>query len=224
MPLLKLGAFGLFLISGLFFTGCGERSSHNVNNGALEEEIQNREIKKVSEADITRAALQKGAFIADTAQKLLFSKLMQQLRQTDSLKDALAYCNTNAYSLTDSLSKVFKADIRRVSLKTRSKNNDPDELELALLDAYLYNIENGLPLEENVQEVDGDYILYTKPITIESPLCLTCHGEVGKDISPEHLQEIRKLYPGDKAVGYKMGDFRGMWSIKLSKKEIIKAL
>jgi hypothetical protein len=44
-------------------------------------------------------------------------------------------------------------------------------------------------------------------------MCLACHGDPQKDIQPAVLQTISKLYPDDKAIGYKEGDLRGAWHI-----------
>jgi len=53
---------------------------------------------------------------------------------------------------------------------------------------------------------------------------LNCHGEPGKEISEETLQKLNELYPEDKAIGHQIGDLRGMWSIKIPKKEVVKEM
>jgi cytochrome c551/c552 len=46
------------------------------------------------------------------------------------------------------------------------------------------------------------------------PTCIKCHG--GKtDITESTQKMIAQKYPNDKAIGYQMGDLRGMWKIKL---------
>jgi hypothetical protein len=59
---------------------------------------------------------------------------------------------------------------------------------------------------------------------INNAQCLNCHGTPGKEVLPENHELIKGLYPQDRATGYSMDDLRGMWSIRLSKKEIIKSL
>ena len=207
---------------GLMLISCGEKTN-NQNNKALKEEIANREIKKVSDAEIIAAAYYYGNLIADTSQYLYFNSLQKQL-QENGIQVALKFYNIKGNPVTDSLLSEFDATIRRVSNKPRNTENSPNELEALLLDSYLYNLENDLPLDENIQEVDQNYLLYTKPIVINDQLCLQCHGVVGEDIITEDYNHIKSLYPNDEAIGYKMDDFRGVWSIKLSKKELIKAL
>jgi cytochrome c len=47
------------------------------------------------------------------------------------------------------------------------------------------------------------------------PLCLNCHGEPGKQINEATFNAIKAKYPKDKAMGYKEGDFRGLWVVKV---------
>lgn len=218
----KLNSLAFLLITTCsLLISCGEKRN-GVDRKAIVEEMQNREVKKVSEAEITKAAFLKGRKIADESQKAIFLALQKRL--TDSFETALSYCSNKAYSITDSLSTLHGVSIRRVSFKTRNKKNNPNELEKVLLDSYEYSVENKLPLDENVQEIDEQFLLYTKPITISQRECLRCHGSIGTDISTSDYERIKKIYPQDEATGYKPGDFRGMWSIKLSKKELIKEL
>jgi hypothetical protein len=44
-------------------------------------------------------------------------------------------------------------------------------------------------------------------------MCLNCHGEPDKDIKPENLALIRRLYPQDQATGFQLGELRGAWRI-----------
>ena len=46
-----------------------------------------------------------------------------------------------------------------------------------------------------------------------NPPCLQCHGTPNQDIAPETLAAIQKLYPDDKATGFKLGDLRGLWRV-----------
>lgn len=212
----------IFLSIGITLSNCGEKRNTQ-NSEALRQEMANREPKKVSDAEIIESAYTQGKIIADSSQKMIFNTLLVQLEEA-GFTEALKFCNVNAYPITDSRSSKFGAVIKRVSNKPRNPSNTPDDLETLLLDSYLYNVENDLPLEDNVQKIDENYLLYTKPIVVNNAICLQCHGTPGKDITEENYSQIRSLYPHDKAIGYAMGDFRGIWSIKLSQKELVKAL
>jgi hypothetical protein len=65
---------------------------------------------------------------------------------------------------------------------------------------------------EIVEEGEFKYLRYVKPILVQAE-CLNCHGSANK-IMPEVKQLISQAYPDDKAVGYKIGDLRGVVSLK----------
>ena len=48
------------------------------------------------------------------------------------------------------------------------------------------------------------------------PMCLNCHGEKAV-LAPGVQDALNKIYPDDKAVGYKEGDLRGAWHITFLK-------
>jgi hypothetical protein len=59
--------------------------------------------------------------------------------------------------------------------------------------------------------VVGDRHFYA-PIIVQKK-CLTCHGEVGVDVTKKSDSIIESYYPKDLATGFKEGDLRGIWSI-----------
>src|SRR5690606_36165573 len=122
MEVFKSYTLILFVLS-LSLLSCGEQRS-TVNRKALEEEMENREIKKVSDAEITNAALQQGKLLADTAQKVLASALASQI-QKNGIEKAVEFCHINAYPLIDSLASLHQTDIRRVTSKARNPKNRP---------------------------------------------------------------------------------------------------
>ncbi len=211
----------LLVLLGLIALSFSCKMDKKVDRSAYEEELKDREIVRVSEAEIFEAAMKLGGQIADETQKTLGSQLQQAVK-SDGVPGAIQYCNLQAYPLVDSLQQKYAASIKRVTSKPRNPDNAPDSLEQVIFDAYQYNHENGQPLAENLQAVGKDTYLYNKPIMIGNPLCLACHGPVGEGITKEHYEVIKELYPHDQAINYKMGELRGMWSIRLSKKELIR--
>ncbi|MEQ8360525.1 MAG: DUF3365 domain-containing protein [Cytophagales bacterium] len=212
----------IFIFLSLILFSCYDKPA-NTSDESFKEEMKEREIKKVSDGAIIEAAMQRGNIIADSAQKLLGSSLKKAIAE-GGVQNAVKYCNLAAYPIMDSIESHFGVDVKRASLKVRNPEDNPDELEKQLLEAYQYQIEIDDKLSSNIQRDGEEYLLYTKPITIENALCLKCHGEVGKYLKEEDYQLIKTLYPEDNAVGHQMGDLRGMWSIRISKKEIIKNL
>ena len=186
--------------------------------------MKTHEIKKISDVDILNKALEIGNELAKSSQSALSEKLIESMKK-NGVAESIKFCNEVAPPLTDSLSSEYQAIIKRTSNRLRNPRNQPDAIESQLLDAYQYSFDNQLELKESVQMVDDEKsVLFTKPIMLKNPVCLNCHGELGKNLKSENNILLQSLYPSDSATGYKLNDFRGMWSIILDKKKIVNAL
>lgn len=220
--MINKGFFILFVLV-IFYTNWFCNTDRRVDNKAVQEEIKNREIIKVTEAQIIQKVLEIGNSISANTQKTLGQNLQKAL-QEGGVENAISFCNLNAMPLVDSLSKQFDAEIRRVSMKPRNQNDFPTDIEKELLEAYDYQWKDSLPLQNNVQALEGDRYLFTKPILVENALCLTCHGTLENGLLEETKEFIKSKYPEDQATGYNIGDLRGMWSITISKKNVLMAV
>ncbi|HET6243657.1 MAG: DUF3365 domain-containing protein [Bacteroidetes bacterium] len=132
---------------------------------------------------------------------------------------AIQFCNLKIIELTHSLSQKYSCMIRRVSLKNRNRENEPfNDFEKEQLEKYTAGNIKGEPLMDELQKRE-DAVYYYKPIFVANNTCLKCHGESGKEIDLATEIKLYKYYPLDKATGYKIGDLRGMWSLKFKKHE-----
>lgn len=182
-----------------------------------------REVKKVSEADIINRTKKLGDSLTKQATAVFMGKISEKYAE-GGYEAAAEFCSMKAYPLTDSLAKEYKVFLKRVSNKNRNPENFPSALEKQVLEAYEYSVEKGDEIGANVQFIrPGDTILYNKPIRIPSELCLNCHGN-SSQISDQVQTILKEEYPNDKATGYKVGDLRGMWSLKFLKKEVVQGL
>ena len=94
-----------------------------------------------------------------------------------------------------------------VSDRPRNPANQADRFELLAMDYFRAN-PTAVERMETIQDDEGrGWFHYTAPIWIE-PYCLTCHGD--KNDAPP---SIRQRY--SESYGYKVGDLRGVMSIKL---------
>ncbi len=151
-----------------------------------------------------------GLNFALETKKVLGKNLMQAI-QAKGTAYALAFCNTRAVPLTDSMAQHYQATIRRVSDKPRNPDNqaDPEELKyIAMFKKQVAESREPLPI---VLERNGIAKFYY-PITTNT-MCLQCHGKPA-ELKPDVAQKIAKLYPTDKATGYSENEVRGIWSIQ----------
>ena len=213
----------LFAVILIVFIAINCTPRKKMNTAEVKEEIKEREPRKINDSDILQRAQEIGAEVSSNTQQALSAKLQTAIK-VGGIKKAIQYCNLNAYPTVDSVQQLYHATIKRVTNQPRNPNDVPDKIEEELLVAYQAAKNNGLPPEDNVQILDNEYVLFSRPIFINNTLCLSCHGVIGKDIDAETQALIQQYYPGDKATGYQFGDLRGMWSIKLHKKEIIQSM
>jgi len=181
---------GFFLLS-LFFTACEKEANHHL--------LESR-------------ALELGTQISDSTQKMLAGNLKKAIA-AGGVFHAIEYCNTEAMPITRKMEEKYGVKIKRSSLKVRNPQDRPDENERSLLLHFDSLATAGAPMTPAVRWLDDDHLLYARPIMLNKGLCLSCHGEVGSAVSDSLYAFIRSKYPEDRATGYKLNDFRGMWSI-----------
>lgn len=210
------------LLSIITLSSCG--SNERVSKEVFDEVNKSMEVKKVNEADMIQKAMEWGNEISQEAQESLI-KALQNAISEKGVPGAIEFCNVEALPILQEVADKYSVEIRRASFDYRNPADKPTDYEKGILDAYAYNAENSIANEPNIQKLDnGDVLFYTKAIQIPNTLCLNCHGTVGKEISPETSAKLKELYPEDKAFGHEVGDLRGMWSIRIPKKEVVKRM
>jgi len=144
-------------------------------------------------------------------------KNMKSRMQNGGVMNALDFCSNEAYSLTEKVNRELPdgVSVKRVSVKYRSPANKPSASELAILETFENMKKQNIILPSHlIEQVDSHTYKYYKPLTISKKVCLKCHGVV-KNIELKH--EISNRYPLDSAMGYKMGDLRGVVIVTIKK-------
>ena len=157
---------------------------------------------------------ERGLKYALTTKAVLGKNLMGTI-QKKGTQEALAFCNEKAYPLTDSMSVVHNANIKRVSDKPRNQSNQANAEELKHIEAFKKVILNKEEPNPIVKEMDNTVQVFY-PITTNT-MCLQCHGIPNKTIETATFNKITTLYPQDQAIGYDINEVRGIWSITFDK-------
>lgn len=208
------------IILAYFLSFCSTSLSEK-DKEAIRLEKNQREIRKIKTADIISATYVRGMTITAIADSLLTARLEYMILE-HGITDVIKQYDQIVQPILDSISNANKAEIKRISNKTG--NIELGKIERELLEAYRFNKKGNLELQDNVQVIDDNLLLYSKPLIINDPLCLNCHGIIGKDLSDFGENIFRSLNINDTITGYKRGDLIGMWSVWLRKKEIINSL
>ncbi|HTO17192.1 MAG TPA: DUF3365 domain-containing protein [Edaphocola sp.] len=167
---------------------------------------------ELSEADY----LKMGDDIANQTQTMLMANVANAIK-SKGVAGAVDFCNEKAIPLTDSFSEKYHVFIQRLSDKNRNEQNAiQTELDQSIWEEMSQLLKDTALAAKHIVKSTDEGTYYYKAINIAMPTCLSCHGSKKYDISAETLKAIAAKYPNDKATGYKMGDFRGMWKIKLN--------
>jgi len=130
---------------------------------------------------------------------------------------AMDVCNVQAPAIATAVGDTAGWKVGRTSLKARRVENRPDRWELMALLEFEKQKEAGqdfVSMESYavVENAEGRVFRYMKAIPTGG-VCLSCHGD---NVQGEVLNKIQELYPDDQALGFKVGDLRGAFT--LSKK------
>lgn len=199
----------LFVFLSLF--NCKNDKNAKYISVEKENEIQNESVSNLND---TLLYAELGLKFALSTQAVLGKNLMQAI-QKDGTVGALAFCNVQAYPLTDSMAVVHNARIKRVTDKPRNQANQANFEELEYIETYKKSIANQEVPEPLVKDFGSEVEVYYPILT--NAMCLQCHGEPNKNIQPSTLKKLTALYPKDKAIGYDLNEVRGMWRITLDK-------
>ncbi len=132
---------------------------------------------------------------------------------------AITVCSQIAPEIASDLSEHYGGKVARTSTRPRNPKNKPDEWESSVLKAFDQRLKAGdapeaMEFSETVQTADGGKeFRYMKAIVIPAGApCLVCHGSV---IDRAVEERIAAIYPEDRARGYKQGDLRGAFTVRL---------
>jgi len=115
----------------------------------------------------------------------------------------------SAVEISENFSKKNKLHIemKTVSDRARNSKNQADPYELKAIEYFKKNSN-----EEEYFEREDEFYQYATPLKIEKK-CLSCHGEKSK--APKFISDVY-----DNAYDYKLGEIRGVLSIKVPIKHV----
>lgn len=177
--------------------------------GSNDNNSQDEQAQKGAPPEVLK---KQGRTIAKASGKALMQQLQTAIAK-GGIPHAVQFCSRQAISLTDSLSAEHGASIHRISYKNRNPVNAADSLEKKLIRQYQQKLQAGAKPTPELIKRDEKQVYY-HPIRIKNGLCLNCHGKLGKMLSNETLELLRDRYPKGKAIGFEVGDLRGLWKIQ----------
>jgi HAMP domain-containing protein len=127
----------------------------------------------------------------------------------DANGNALEFSSKNPALATRELSDIANKSSTRVNFRVtsdeyRNPANMPDTFEYSAISMFKRDKEL-----KSYEAIERGFYRYSQPIYVQQA-CLKCHGDP-KDAPPEVIQK----YGDQRAFGYKVGDVRGIISVRL---------
>lgn len=133
-------------------------------------------------------------------------KAALQAGMQSGVTNAVSVCKEQAPGIAESLS-VDGVRMGRASHRRRNPGNTGPAWVSRQVQAYVGQRGNWQPVSVPLANGRRGYV---EPIVMQ-PLCLACHGET---LAPEVAEQIAAEYPEDRATGFRVGDFRGVFWVE----------
>jgi len=128
---------------------------------------------------------------------------------------AIEVCRVGAREIAQGQAEKTGFKVGRTSSKVRNPRNAPDAWEKKVLQGFEQRAAKGadvatLEASEVVDRGGKKVFRYMKAIPTGEP-CLVCHGD---SLSADLSAKIAEFYPKDRAVGFKVGEVRGAFTLQ----------
>ncbi|MDA7744526.1 DUF3365 domain-containing protein [bacterium] len=143
------------------------------NQQASSKESKKQDSETSASADSSINYLKLGKDLAMQAKAGLANKLVKAISEKGS-DGAVEFCNIQAMPITDSMSVLLNAHLKRVSDHPRNPANQANDSELEYIKRWKAARAAGTEQAPIAQEIDGKMVGYYPIVT--NQLCMQCHG------------------------------------------------
>ena len=193
-------------------TGCGSEPQPREEPaaGAAADVVEN---SFFVEPDISEAVANQARPVAAALMSTLSGRLQEAIAEGGAA-GGLELCNVEARPLTARVAEEQGLEVTRTSLRLRNPANAPDPTDAEALAWFQARVAaGGDPPTPQVRGVEGGGYRYYQPL-MTAGLCVQCHGP-RESLAADVLAALEERYPGDQAVGYAEGDWRGLLRVSV---------
>lgn len=144
--------------------------------------------------------------------KMSLMKNLTEKMAKDGPVEAVPFCHANVKPIAKGAAKdrISKFEFGRTSHRVRNTGNAPQTWANKYLKEFEGKKKGDIKMTSIIHRLEDGKRIYMEPLYVEAK-CLLCHGE---NVSKNVNDKILKLYPQDKATGFKLGEFRGFVWVK----------
>ncbi len=157
------------LIPIIFTASCN--NIERLDTSKIKEKVEASKIKRITPAQLNSQVERWGEGMSKA-----FTTALEKEAINASKTRLEEICKLKNIKLIDSLSAVYRVKIRLLGMPD-STNQKLYAKEKQVLEAYIYNAENKLPMEKNVQRIGDSLFVYTYPITSSKTLSKLCFAD-----------------------------------------------
>lgn len=143
---------------------CHERNQND--SKAVKEELRQREIVHVTQAQISERGFEMG----DTLTKMAEQIWLEELKNS---KDSS--CTPAFQKMANKIFAQHEAEISRYKFDPSALNSMNSKKEKEVLDAILFNRESHLPISPNLQKDGEKDLIFSKALVLSNQNCVSCH-------------------------------------------------
>jgi hypothetical protein len=145
----------------------------------------------------------------------LKTSLMKNLSERiakDGIVEAIPFCQLNVKPIAKKTAgdRIDKFEFGRTSHKLRNDLNSPESWVGPYLKEFNGKLRSEIKRDFLIHKLPDGKRVYIEPLYVQAQ-CLLCHGD---NISENVKNKIQKFYPNDKAVGFRLNEFRGFIWVK----------
>ncbi|MDQ4139389.1 MAG: DUF3365 domain-containing protein [Bacteroidota bacterium] len=218
-----LPEFRLFLpiIGLLFYNSCEPKRLPNTKE--IADEVERHVVKRITGPMILEETRRVGDSLIRTAEQQMLVHLKTTL-DSGNFKAALNYRKLEEYPAVQEMAQKYQASLSRTSRSWPNSATDPASLLLQeQLQQYGKLQQQKQALEPQVTRVGTTELLYTKPIVMSNSLCLQCHSQPEKTLTPENSKALTGNFKTTH-TGYRSGEWTGMWYVRFKTKGILDSI
>ena len=149
--------------------------------------------------------------LADDLKESLMKNLSEKISK-DGVVEAVSFCHLNVKPIAKAAAadRIKKYEFGRTSHKIRNADNAPQPWAEDYLKEFEGKNKGEIKMTSIIFKLDNGKRVYLRPLYVEAK-CLLCHGD---NVSKNIQDKIQELYPKDKALGFKLNEFRGFIWVK----------